>query len=109
MLRVSEINLHPPSARLSAVIQHLDCKMKCAPKSLRSATFLHRRRDWKHYVYAYTLHSTKLLPMTDKEQEEKRKPVATYGKLQFSHTTLEIMRFYNKKSLKSDVVPHVKT
>lgn len=48
--------------------------------------------------------------MTDKEQEEKRKPVATYSKLQFSHTTLEIMRFYNKKSLKkSDVVPHVKT
>lgn len=77
VLLISEMNLCLPSARLSAIIQHLDRRMKHAPESLRLATSLHSCRDSKHDVYIlYILYAkisnNSFLPVTDKKQKEKR-------------------------------------
>lgn len=92
VLLISEMNLCLPSARLSAIIQHLDRRMQHAPESLRLATSLHSCRDSKHNVYIlYILYAkisnNSFFPVTDKKRKKgEYKSVAIYSKFQSSST-----------------------
>lgn len=95
VLGISEMNLCLPSARLSAIIQHLDRRTQHAPESLRLAACLHSCRDRKHDVYIlYILYAkvsnTSFLPVTNKKtkggKKGEYKSVKMYSKFRSSST-----------------------